>query len=153
MTHIEIWRDIPSVPTLQASSYGRIRNVYTGNIIGHGWHKARPRVTARIRGKQVFLYVHRLVAEAFLPDYRKDARVEHKDGDFDNNAPDNLEMGDRINGRLPKDIRVQVLETGEKYPSISAAARAVDGQMCNVARVLNGTLKHHKGFTFRFVKV
>lgn len=153
MITTEVWRDILSVPTLQASSHGRIRNVYTGNILGHGWHQGRRRVTARVRGRQVFLYVHRLVAEAFLPDYRKDALVAHKDGDFDNNAPDNLEVGRRINGRLPKDIHVQVLETGENYPSISAAARAVNGQMTNVARVLNGTLKHHKGYTFRFVKV
>lgn len=148
----EVWRDIPDFPQFQVSDHGRVRNLRTKRILGAGFHNGRVRVTLHKRAKQHFFWVHRLVAEAFLPDFREGYSIVHKDGDFTNNHVSNLAMGGYHATRLPKDVLVEVLETGEKYPSMSAAARAVGGQKGNVRRVLEGTLNHHKGYTFRFVK-
>lgn len=48
-------------------------------------------VSLYIDGEQKYLYVHRLVAEAFLPNPDKKPCVYHKDGNPGNNCVDNLE--------------------------------------------------------------
>lgn len=153
MNDSEIWRDIPGYRDFQISNHGRVRNVFSHNILGCGLHNGRIRVNLYQRGQVNLIHVHRLVAEAFLPDFDKRKTVLHKDRDRTNNHYTNLYMGDRVHTLLPKDVGVQVIETGDIYPSISAAARAVGGQTTNVARVLNSTLRHHKGFTFQLVKI
>jgi len=41
------------------------------------------------------VFVHRLVAQAFLPNYSEDLEVDHKDGNKSNNNVNNLRMSDR----------------------------------------------------------
>lgn len=48
-------------------------------------------VTATVDGEQKHYYVHRLMAEAFIPNPEDKPQVNHKDGDPRNNSPDNLE--------------------------------------------------------------
>ena len=57
---------------------------------GHGSTCYRT-VLLTINGKQKNYYVHRLVAEAFLPNPLHLPCVRHKDGNFFNNRADNLE--------------------------------------------------------------
>lgn len=57
---------------------------------GHGSTKYRT-VLLTVNGKQKNYYVHRLVAEAFVPNPMHFPCVRHKDGDFFNNRADNLE--------------------------------------------------------------
>lgn len=153
MSNTEIWRDIPGYRDFQVSNHGRVRNVFSHNILGCGFHNGRVRVNLYQRGQANLVYVHRLVAQAFLSDFDKRKTVRHKDRDYSNNHYTNLYMGERVQTLLPKNVGVQVLENGDIYPSISAAARAVGGQATNVRRVLEGTLRQHKGHTFQFVKI
>ncbi len=48
-------------------------------------------VVLRVDGKNVQKYVHRAVAEAFIPNPEGKPQVNHKDGSTFNNAVDNLE--------------------------------------------------------------
>lgn len=49
------------------------------------------RVTLRKDGKEYYLSVHRMVAEAFIPNLTEEDCVNHKDGDKKNNNVSNLE--------------------------------------------------------------
>lgn len=152
----EVWRYIPGTMAYQVSTWGNVRRVGSTENMVIGIHNRSNRVKLMIRTQPVYFYVHRLVAKTFMPDFREDDGIDFLDGDRHNARLDNLQIKDRRTGRInlrtPKDLRVEVVETGELYPSISSAARAVGGQASNVNRVLRGTLNKHKGHTFRYVK-
>jgi hypothetical protein len=82
---METWKTIPSIPTHEASTQGRIRNKKTKRIMKQSNCNGYLRVN--INGTRL---IHRLVAEAFLEKGNFDI-VHHKDNDKKNNRIDNLE--------------------------------------------------------------
>ena len=92
----EEWRPVAcSGGKYQVSNLGQVKSP-TGKILKHyltpdGYHD----VNLYVNSKEFQRKVHRLVAEAFLPeDYAPypEKEVNHKDGNKDNNCVDNLEM-------------------------------------------------------------
>lgn len=89
----EKWKPIPSTNNKYfASNLGRIKNNKTNRIlkqfkITHGYMGCQL-LLAREKQK----IVHRLVAEAFLPDFSLKKEVNHKDFIKSNNVLSNLEM-------------------------------------------------------------
>lgn len=89
----EIWRSAKDYEGLyEVSNLGRVRNVVSGVIL-------KP-VKDRDGYLQVTLYsqlprknfkIHRLVAQAFLPNHDNLPQVNHKDENKENNRVDNLE--------------------------------------------------------------
>lgn len=100
----EIWKPIPGYEGLyEVSSLGRIKSVsryVKNNIAGHVW---QPEKILKLRnaryknvmicrdGVEAIIYIHRLVAEVFVPNPFNKPTVNHKDGDTHNNKSDNLE--------------------------------------------------------------
>ena len=92
------------------------------------------RVCLSKQGKHTQFYIHRLVAEAFIPNPENKPEVNHKDENKANNNVDNLEWvttkeninaGTVIERRAHTNgISVKCVETGEEYYSFAAAARA-----------------------------
>lgn len=105
MTNLEIWKDIPKYSPYQASSWGRVRTksrkvrnskkgyriVEAKNLVlwdnGHGYKV----LGTQINNKKKNFYIHRLVAELFIPNPKNLPEVNHKDGDKSNNHYSNLE--------------------------------------------------------------
>lgn len=90
------WKDIPGFKYhYQVSNGGGIRKIYNDRIIpmwgGQGSNGYEFVDLTKETRKYQRLLVHRLVAEAFLPNPDHLPVVNHKDGNIHNNCADNLE--------------------------------------------------------------
>ena len=108
---------------------------------------------------QKYAYLHRVVAQAFLPAIEGKDEVNHKDGNRCNNCASNLEWVTRIEnvrhaidvlGKKPKAGR-SVLVGRTVYPSLVAAAAAIGVSMSHLWKVANGIKKTAKGMKVSYV--
>lgn len=139
MTAGEIWRNIPSLPGVLASSEGRIMMIpYRGPMPRGGerpyggtptfgvWNKADARFIVTLDGHTY--KVARLVAEAFHghPPFRG-AVVMHLDENAANNRASNLCWGtQKENLNAPGFLEYCRSRTGENSPTAKARGRGSD---------------------------
>lgn len=181
---MEIWKDIEGyVGLYQVSNFGRVRSLNyrgtgrTGLLSPVEDKDGYLRVGLYKNGKFKRFRVHRLVAQAFIPnlfDYRE---VNHKDEDKTNNfcgTPENdfndgnLEWCDSkynsnygtrnermveklTNGKLSKQV-LQLTKTGElvrEWPSTSEVGRN-EFNKSHIAACCRGERQYHKGFLWRY---
>ena len=117
-------------------------------------------------GKQVFDYIHRIVAKAYVPNPNNYPEVNHKDEIKDHNWASNIEWCTRnynINygtrneraaktstGRRPSK-KVYCVELDTTYESTLAAAKAHNVSQPNISCACTGKQKTCAGYHFRFV--
>lgn len=89
----EIWKDIKGFEGLyQVSNYGRIWSCRRGNYKIPDYNNCGyMRVQLSVKKKRYRFFLHRLVAETFLPNPDNKTQVNHKDCDKTNNYVGNLE--------------------------------------------------------------
>ena len=102
----ETWKVIKGFPNYEVSTFGNVRNVKTGKMLKpiiKNKQKPYLRVSLFNNGKSQFLYVHVLVAKAFLTDTGRNPdgttmighhQVNHRDENKQNNNVLNLEWCD-----------------------------------------------------------
>ena len=149
----------------QVSTRGRVKALARTTVDGRHLrdHLIKPTgaryksVAFNIDGKVYNKLVHRLVAEAFIPNPDNLPEVNHLDSDTSNNYAENLEWvsassnhGHSVVNRSKKysyRIPVRCLETNEIFPSISAAGRSVNADATQIVESIQSQ-GCCKGFTF-----
>lgn len=172
----EIWKPIAGLAGYEVSNLGRVRSL--DRVITHKnghQYRARGRVIKTIRQKsrrgslyekailnsnqkQHPKFVHRLVAEAFLPADPSRPQVNHKDGNPLNNVLGNLEWSTQSENMLhayrvlgTKAPNTKAIFVGEtRYESLKGAAETLGVGMQHVWKVLNGHKKTVRGMKARY---
>jgi hypothetical protein len=110
---------VPSIPFLGVTRDGRVMNMISRKWLsvcdnGRGYQQ----VFVSVKNKRYMRYIHRLVAECYIPNPDKLPEVNHKDGNKANNTVNNLEWCTRMEN-LNHAIR-----TGLKPPNSEKQRRA-----------------------------
>ena len=130
----------------------------------YGVRKVR-RVSLRVNNVQKHYLVHRLVAEAFIPNPENKPQINHKDGNPENNRVDNLEwatrsenqkhrfvvLGHKTTGWIKQQKPIMCLETGAVYKSLSDAARQEGETVGSLWRAVTGRRKTLHKKTWRYL--
>lgn len=148
----------------EVNQWGQVRNK-DGLLLRQRLKRAKYTVYKKVSlykdGEYKHLYVHRLVAQAFIPNPQGFELINHKDEDGTNNVVNNLEWCDRsynaTYGSSPKKIskafkgresekRKAVLcfnpdGTFTRYASVTEAAKAVNGTTANISAACKGKKK------------
>ncbi len=169
----EVWKDIKGFEGKYAvSNFGNVKRLERYKrcgVSGKTLLQERPmkpyknhnnyyRVCLWNHGKHNMRFVHRLVAEAFLPKVDGKTQVNHIDGNKENNNVTNLEWVTSKENHvhaaemgLKKSMKVVIVETGEIFNSIGTCARHIGGSKAVITKRLSDHSNvPYKGYHFRY---
>ena len=133
MKTIEQWKSIAGYEGLyEVSNLGRVKSLKFGKekfLKPFKIKKGYLLVHLCRNGKSKYFYVHRLVAEAFIPNPEGLSEVNHKDEDKTNNVVDNLEFCSRrynINYGTHNERMVAALTNRQDKSKVVEASRFSD---------------------------
>lgn len=89
----EVWKDVVGYEGMYCvSNFGNIYSLYTNKVLNHGTRKdGYQYVILSKEDKKKYKMIHRLVAEAFIPNINNLPIINHKDENPSNNNANNLE--------------------------------------------------------------
>ena len=173
---MERWSQIPNTH-YSISSEGRVRNDETNKMksmdeTSDGYHK----VDLYSNGKRTSVRVHRLVAEAFIPNPNELPQINHIDGNKENNNVKNLEWVNNSQNMIHayrtglatphptygmrghknpnggrKGIPIFCVETNQTFSSAAEAERITGISDSCICDCLKGKCNHAHHLHFKYV--
>lgn len=159
---MERWEPIRGYEQYAVSDHGRVRNSATDKVLKLRYVSGYCRVVVYRDRKPKDKRVHRLVAEAFIPNPENKPHVNHIDGDKTNNHVNNLEWvtcsenaahaasaGLRPNGddfpqaKLTDDIVREMRRRAVEGESYRALAREFGVSFTGARKAINGESWRH----------
>lgn len=159
----EVWKEIPNYNEYQVSNYGRIKNKNTEKILKSYKRKdGYLKIELNKEKNNKTFYIHRLVAEAFIPNPNNLIFVNHKDENKSNNCVSNLEWctraynnnygtrGKRIGNSL--NMKVNQYDLSGKFirqwESIKKATETL--KIRNISQACRNIRKQAGGFIWKY---
>lgn len=166
----EIWKDIKNYEGLyQVSNLGRIRSLnylHTKKIAilklivrGNGYHG----VSLCKKGIKKSVFVHRVVAETFIPTPNNKFQINHKDGNKFNNTIDNLEWvtpKENMKHSIEKGLSHKARHKVEQYSlngklikvwdSIKEIKKALNISISHISSCANGKRETTQGYRWKY---
>lgn len=149
---MEIWQDIKGYEALyQVSDMGRIRQFKNGKeIIREGYlnkHTGYKRVSLSKNGNSKHFYIHRLVAQTFIPNPDAKPEIDHIDGCRINNTLQNLRWVTRLeNLNNPVTLeRLRIAFTGTNSPHYGRKRSAETCRKISVGVTKNNPMRGKLG--------
>lgn len=139
---IEEWRDIKGYEGLyQVSNKGNVRHVKFNRLLKPSKSGQYSIAILSKGGKKVGKSVHRLVAEAFIPNPNNLPVINHIDQDKHNNTVENLEWctqsyNIRYSRKPKKQKKIINLLTGEEYDSVMDVHKKTGHTIQTIYRIL-----------------
>ena len=120
----EIWKSIQEYNIYEVSNFGNVRNKITNKQLYYSnSNNGYLRVGLFKNHKRTMYSIHRLVAEAFIPNIHNKPCINHKDCDKKNNRVDNLEWctykenNSYKNHNLKRKLSSALFELRKNYPN------------------------------------
>ena len=151
----EEWAMVKDYPAYYVSNWGRIYSLKRHKLLAFNTDDPTNYARVHLTNKDgvKIKSVHRLVAEAFIPNPDNLPIINHKDEVKCNNYFENLEWCDtKYNTTYSIGKRVRDLSTGIIYPSAREAGRQLDIPFSNICKVCRGKRNSAGGKKFEFVK-
>lgn len=157
----EIWKPIKGYEELyEISNFGRIRRYLQLNTNNKGYKH----ITLIKDNKKTDVSIHRLVAEAFLPNPYNLPCVNHKDENLSNNFVNNLEYctykynlnygtaQQRKSHKLSKPVCQYTLDNEliKIWPSLTECKNKEGFNIGHIYECCRGIRKTHKGFKWSY---
>lgn len=171
-----VWKKVDGFENYEVSPDGIVRNTKRDIVkASKDDRKGYRQVSLYRNGKEHHRKVHRLVAEAYIPNPDNKPCINHKDGNKLNNSVDNLEWvtysentihayrsglnkphpsygmrGKKNPNGGAKGKPIVINETGEVFKNIVDCARRKDLRGKSITDTLHGRQHTHRGYSFSF---
>ena len=157
---MEYWKQVKDYPHLLVSRTGKVWTTTYNRELGQFLTNRGYLVVKLCKNKTVrTIHVHRIVAEAFIPNPDNLPTVDHIDGNKLNNNVENLQwLSQSDNCRKSSknaskpNKPIFCVETGNVYKSKAEAARKLRIPSAVMSSLLKGEFPSYHGFHFEYYK-
>jgi len=169
---IEVWKDVVGYEGLYiVSNFGNVLGIKSNVTLKPSLnHKGYEQVVLSKQGKQKTVRVHRLVAQAFIPNLENKPQVNHIDCNKQNNCVTNLEWVTNSENQLhawsnglqkdvtgynnPKARKINQYDTNGNYIKTWSCIKDICNELyinrSSIHRCLNGSYKTSHGYIWEY---